>query len=351
MAKQQESNKKRQRNVEEGKLVIDISLPEPPSKKAKRLEKKKKSKTTTNKPPNPPKQESIHTKETKETPPKKNPSPSIHSIWIANLPFSTTKSTLRTFFASAGITAESITRIHLPTPSKPSNAKNKGFAYVDFTSPAEVEIALSLSETLLSGRKVLVKRASDFTGRPDEGNNKGGDEKRRDAPTSRRLFVGNLGFETTLEDLREYFGTEDCHMATFLDSGKCKGFAWVRVPSVEVAKGFVGGDGGDLLHGRKLRCEYAEDGAVRYVRRFGGGKGGDTKGERKQEGKDEWIEEVDGSKKADEMKKGKGVLNAEQKRAERRKRHDLKVAQKEVQAPSVKRTGAIVQGSGTKIVF
>jgi len=218
--------------------------------------------------------------------------------------------------------------VHMPPPVDrgpprgPVKPQNKGFAYVDFVGPAELELALALSEKLMVGRRVLIKHAKSFEGRPEP--SKDGGEKKSGAingkEPSKRIFVGNLGFDITREDLEEHFGQagqiEDVHMATFQDTGKCKGFAWVRFIELEAAeaavKGFVWKKNEDVdgdaeeaeeevksessseddeksakptkkkrkqkkqqkwfinrLHGRPIRCEFAEDAQTRYKKRYG----------------------------------------------------------------------------------
>lgn len=101
------------------------------------------------------------------------------------------------------------------------------FAYIDFQTETDVEIAVGLSEQHLDGRKLLIKSSSDYTGRPTPtlppldasalvpGGTPGGPQtlnktarrildKQKNAagPT---LFMGNLGFETTVDEIREMF--------------------------------------------------------------------------------------------------------------------------------------------------
>ena len=208
-------------------------------------------------------------------------------------------------------------RIHLPKPSRgsqqsprapSSKAQNRGFAYVDFTTPPAQKAALGLSETLLTGRKVLIKDAQSFEGRPQKSakdeiiNGSGAGSK----PPNKRIFVGNLDFDTTEEDLRRQFSRcgeiIDVFMATFEDSGFCKGFGLVTFREVEEAARAVSGwvdlpqeeeedadedalesTRGDKrnkpnkprkwwvnrLKGRNLRIEFAEDSSTRYKKRCG----------------------------------------------------------------------------------
>lgn len=232
---------KRKRDIipadDESKLEIDVNLPEPPSKKAKRKEKKEKK-------TKPPQIDS----DGEEVPSKHTPHPtpaaaastapvrSAHGIWIGNLPYSTTATSLREFFLNTGgISETDIFRVNLPLNER---KQNKGFAYVDFSTNAVQEIALSLSEKLIQGRACLIKKADSFAGRPAV-TAVAEAAKTQEKEPSKRVFVGNLGFDTTREELGEHFKqagqVDDVFLATFEDSGKCKGFGWVTFGDLEAA--------------------------------------------------------------------------------------------------------------------
>ncbi|KAH8785635.1 hypothetical protein F5883DRAFT_535661 [Diaporthe sp. PMI_573] len=260
-------SKKRKNDTEE--IEVDLSLPEPPSKKAKRLLKKGK--------PLPVKKDSDDEASDKEggagdkkdKDNKKERSP--YGVWIGNLRFSVTKHDLRDWLvenSGGSITAEHITRIKLPS-SRPKGARraeggagaaepfeNKGYAYVDFSTYDTTIAAIALSETEWHRRKLLIKDAKSFEGRPakpkpeganDAGAGADGASAEPPKPTTKKIFVGNLSFQTTEDDLHELFGTcgeiEWLKVAQFEDSGKCKGYAWVKFKEPEAAdwavKGFV----------------------------------------------------------------------------------------------------------------
>ncbi|KAL8902137.1 MAG: hypothetical protein Q9207_004856 [Kuettlingeria erythrocarpa] len=337
------SSKKRKRTIEAAELEVDVNAPEPPSKKALRKAKRAKSSVRPKdeivvdaapilakdgeEAPTVPEQELNSTAQT--LPPKR----SSHGIWIGNLPYTATKDDLSTFLTSdTNITDGMITRIHMPVPadavtSRPKiKSQNKGFAYVDFVSPETVTEALALSEKLLTGRRVLIKDAHNFDGRPEktDDNTQGtAAEKLSGKQPSKRIFVGNLTFDTDKADLEEHFSqcgeVVDVHVATFEDSGKCKGYAWITFEEIAAAqaavKGWIiqkpddddddeeeaeveenGEEGREVdtgkslkdkskkprgkkekprkwwvnkLKGRQLRMEFAEDASVRYKKRFG----------------------------------------------------------------------------------
>ena len=313
---------KRKSSVDE--IEVDLEAPEPPSKRARRAIKKGK--------PLPPKVDSDDEKpkSKSEAEEKAEKQRSEHSVWIGNLPFTATAADLRSWLVKNSgevITEEKITRIKLPTSKLPGRDKtakpeNKGFAYLDFSDLGGKVAAIALSETEYWGRRLLIKDATSYEGRPSKREDADDDDKvdgaaadgvktdpKSQRPESRKVFVGNLGFKTTEDDLRRNF--EKCgevewvKLATFEDSGKCKGYGWIVFKTPEAAawavKGFVkikekieteddfredaseDEDAGrdqkkqfktrkwwvNRIFGRDLKIELAEDDQQRYKKRFG----------------------------------------------------------------------------------
>ncbi|KAL8729172.1 MAG: hypothetical protein Q9166_004911 [cf. Caloplaca sp. 2 TL-2023] len=326
----QKHSKKRKRNAAvSDELEVDVNAPEPPSKKALRKAKKGKSpvaatSTTSTAPitnPTGDNEEAAPALKAKDSPAEQATTSkrSEHGIWIGNLAYTVTKADLRNFFTNNTDISESIiTRIHIPPPTAAASSQqrikpqNKGFAYVDFSNQDAVTKALTLSETLLTGRKVLIKDAHNFEGRPEKEDDGAKDSysKFSGKSPSKRIFVGNLTFDTEKVDLEEHFAqcgeVVAVHVATFEDSGKCKGYAWVTFAETEAAEAAVRGyvmkkavdedeeendkdeEGEEKvavsrkkkkpkdwkwwvnkLKGRQLRMEFAEDATVRYKKRFG----------------------------------------------------------------------------------
>ncbi|KXS97304.1 hypothetical protein AC578_10722 [Pseudocercospora eumusae] len=426
-----EKKRKRSAPAEEEALEIDVNLPEPPSKKAKRKEKKSKTKTKT------PKAEVAKSEETEAAVDDVHPArkaqvtvaPAVkkeetskrsdYGIWIGNLSFKTTKDALRRFLLErGGIDESSITRVHLPMNDR---LQNKGFAYIDFNSEVVLNIALTLSENLVDGRKVLIKNAKSFEGRPEK------TKADKDAaengvvsqkPPSKRVFVGNLGFDMTKDELAEHFAqagqVEDVFLATFEDSGKCKGFGWVTFADIEASTNAVRGfiwkksegqpdepseseedvkseddeeEGNakkksktkrkahkprkwfiNKVNGRLLRCEFAEDQETRYNKRFGKGAPGKSRSFAASDanaGADEdggvSVEALaadaaavrDAPKKRDpKMKK----LSKDERQDARRKQQEFKrdarkIAPGKALANAPRNVGAIVKSQGKKVTF
>ncbi|KAF8252798.1 RNA-binding domain-containing protein, partial [Wilcoxina mikolae CBS 423.85] len=287
--------KKRKRtSPSDGDLEIDVSAPEPPSKKALRKLKKhpelapKILKPTTT---------STTSTPTSEFPEHSSQARSKFGIWIGNLSFSTTPVILTDFLA--GENKDSITRINLPL----QNGRNKGFAYVDFKTESALQHALSLSESLLGGRRVLIKNAKDFSNRPSVATAESTSTAPRvganltSKPPSRILYVGNLEFSCTAEHLKSHFSfagnIQKVRLATFEDTERCKGFGFVNFEDKESVKRAMLGltpeeelvyedlEGKEevalhslrkkrgILNGRPITMEYGEDPSVRYKKRFG----------------------------------------------------------------------------------
>jgi RNA recognition motif-containing protein len=404
--------KKRKRAIvaPEDELEIDINLPEPASKKAKRKEKKEKKIKATK-----PEDGDAEKKPAAAEPPAPGQR-SEYGIWIGNLPWSATKDTLRTWFEDQGIDDKSITRLHMPPPpeekgpSRPGfKPLNKGFAYVDFLGLPELELALALSEKLMGGRKVLIKNAKSFEGRPSKSDAELA-KKAAAAPDGKeptqRIFIGNLGFDVTKDDLMEHFAQagpiEDIHMATFQDTGKCKGFAWVRFHDLESAaaavRGYIfkSGDGEDedgeedeeeeeataeeeedadnkkkssknkkkkekkrkwfinRLAGRPVRVEFAEDAQTRYKKRYGSKPAGDAprhSGPRPNYGERDGGDQAAGEGAPDRRAPRK--MDADARQAMRRQRHvDARnVAPGKALATAQRASTAIVKAAGKKTTF
>lgn len=88
----------------------------------------------------------------------------------------------------------------------------------------------------------------------------------------KKLFVGNLSFDTSNADLAEHFGQagtcESASVVTDRDSGRSRGFGFVEMASADEAKNAITQLDGKELHGRKLNVSEARD------RNAGGGGGG-----------------------------------------------------------------------------
>jgi RNA recognition motif-containing protein len=383
-----EPSRKRKRGAEVAEEIeIDISLPEPLSKKA--LRKSKKPKPAVNPDVSPfgatAPEEKVADADSKPA------ARSAWAVWIGNLPWTATKLELRDFFMkNAELSESQITRVHMPAPPAQPESKyprpkqhNKGFAYVDFSSQEALDAALKLSEQIFGGRAVLIKNSQSFEGRPAAEDRV--DKSNTGKPPSKRVFVGNLGFDVTKEDLEKHYTrvgrVADIHMATFEDSGNCKGFAWVTFQDIKAAEAAVRGwklllpedekasdaretspaEGNEAdppkdkrkgpkkpkkitvnrLGERLLRCEFAEDPSVRYKKRFG-------KDREQPEGAEN---NEDGKSKPDKvgMENSSHDRRREARKAGKVDARTIRPGAAHMNAPRA--SASIVEGKGKKISF
>jgi len=92
---------------------------------------------------------------------------------------------------------------------------------------------------------------------------------------SKKLFVGNLSFQTTESDISSAFepygSVESVSIITDRDSGRSKGFGFVVMGEEEAADKAIAGLNGSQLDGRALTVNEAKP---MVKRDFGGGGGG-----------------------------------------------------------------------------
>lgn len=94
-----------------------------------------------------------------------------------------------------------------------------------------------------------------------------------------RLYVGNLSFKTSEEDLRQLFGNygdvESVNIITERETGRSKGFAFIDMPNDKQAKEAIIALNGSEFGGRTLKVSEAKPQERREGRRraFGGGRG------------------------------------------------------------------------------
>lgn len=89
----------------------------------------------------------------------------------------------------------------------------------------------------------------------------------------KRLYVGNLSYDTTEDDLRAAFGADgrtvtDVHIVADRDTGRPRGFAFVEMATDQEAQAAIEAMDGADLDGRNLKVNEAQE------RQTGGGRGG-----------------------------------------------------------------------------
>ncbi|POY73589.1 hypothetical protein BMF94_3122 [Rhodotorula taiwanensis] len=277
------------------------------------------------------------------------PARSAHGVWVGNLNFATHPRELLAWFAERGI--NDVTRINMPG-GKRSHENNRGFAYLDFPGVAEVQIAVGLSEQHLDGRKLLIKDSSDFTGRPAAStstaadshipsgsvksviatldpsalerpyqsaastsagaaapNGEGADAapslnrtarkilSRQRNPAGPTLFIGNLGFETVSDDIRDMFDRNQRRASEWAPGGNSD----EKAKKGKKGKGKQGEDGADSEGEAAGSDDEAESDAEAGGESEAEDENGEEEEERDEAGK--------GGKKSKKDKKDRGPLD------------------------------------------
>jgi RNA recognition motif-containing protein len=102
-----------------------------------------------------------------------------------------------------------------------------------------------------------------------------------------RLYVGNLPFSATADDVRAAFEgvgeVSDVHLVVDRETGRARGFAFVTMGTDEAAQHAIAQLNGALVGGRPLRVNEAED---RPRGGEGGGGRGGRRGDRRRDNDD-----------------------------------------------------------------
>jgi len=95
-----------------------------------------------------------------------------------------------------------------------------------------------------------------------------------------KLYVGNLPFEITEDELVNLFGqygtVESCNIITDRNTGQCKGFAFIEMSSKKEGEAAIEGLNETDLNGRTIKVNLPREKEHRNNRgpRTGGGGGG-----------------------------------------------------------------------------
>ena len=161
------------------------------------------------------------------------------TAYVGNLPYSATEEQIRELFEAYG----TVKRIYLPTDR--NTGRPKGFGFV----------TLGSREEMLAATKALDQ--SSFLGRiiySNESVPKGQPLRRRDVATN-KLYVSNISFQTTKEDLTSHFGqwgtVLDVYIPLDRDTGDPRGFSFVTLTKEGAEKALEEGNG-SKLNGRTL---------------------------------------------------------------------------------------------------
>ncbi|XP_072294123.1 nucleolin isoform X2 [Eucyclogobius newberryi] len=180
----------------------------------------------------------------KETPPaKKAKTEEGLCLFIGNLDsnkdFDELKASLKKFFSKNDI---EVAEVRL--------GGSKKFGYVDFESEEDLQKALELNGKKLMGQELKIDRA-----RSKETSQEG--RKERD---SRTLFVKNLSFNVTIDELKEVFeDSVDVRLPQGTTGGSNRGIAYIEFKSEAEAEKMLEQAQGTEIQGRAIVVDYVGD--------------------------------------------------------------------------------------------
>ena len=95
---------------------------------------------------------------------------------------------------------------------------------------------------------------------------------------STKLYVGNLSFDTSAQDLEQIFGESGTVQSASIiedrETGRSRGFAFVEMASAEEAKAAISALDGKEVGGRNLKVNEAKPRESNGGGGGGGGRGG-----------------------------------------------------------------------------
>lgn len=149
------------------------------------------------------------------------------------------------------------------------------FAYVEFATPEGAQAALALAGKEIDGRAIRVDLSE---GRAKKENKPFDKPGQAQGEASDTLFIGNLSFQASEDDIRSAFA--ECgeiisiRLPTDRETGQPKGFGYIQFSSIDEAKAAIAWNGSDL-GGRPCRLDFA---GKKPERSEGGGGGGFGRG-------------------------------------------------------------------------
>ena len=192
---------------------------------------------------------------------------------MRNIGFNTTQEELADFFQKYGDVEES------KICTDKNTGKSKVFGFLKFYEKKSAVAAMNDADNIVVGGRNLQIRYSNDKNGPIKGGNGDNNEKR--GPSSEfGIFVGNISYKCTENDLKKFF--KDCGKVVDVrlakkPDGKLKGFAHVDFETKEAVDKAVEKNGQEL-QGRALKVDKSERKGGAGGNNNRGGKGGRGRG-------------------------------------------------------------------------
>ncbi|KAK4284129.1 hypothetical protein QN277_001001 [Acacia crassicarpa] len=246
----QKKSRKRKRKAEDSTVENGTVKDAKKSKKKKRDKRKKKNnkkaKTDQEKDANPGDEKLEASELTKSNGREQNVDVPT-KVYVGGIPYYSTEDDIQSYFEGCG----TITEIDCMT--FPETGKFRGIALINFKTEAAAKRALALDGSDMGGLFLKIQpykttrtvKASDFAPKPVEGYN--------------RIYVGNLSWNTTEDQLRSLFlscSISSIRLGMDKETGEFRGYAHVDFTDSQSVKAAVALDQ-KVMHGRPVRITCA----------------------------------------------------------------------------------------------
>ena len=177
-------------------------------------------------------------------------------VFVGNLSWNVSWQDLKDHMRSAGNV------VYCDVMMEDGTGRSKGCGIVEFETAAEAQQAIdTLTDTDLNGRNIWIRED-----REDRGPNRasaaaqvqggGGAAVQVNHLAGRQLYVGNLSFDTTWQDLKDHFNIEDCPVQRAEvgqhPDGRSKGWGTIRYATPDHANAAIENLNGTELDGRVI---------------------------------------------------------------------------------------------------
>ncbi|KAJ6819965.1 RNA-binding protein 39-like [Iris pallida] len=187
--------------------------------------------------------------------PEADPERDQRTVFAYQMPLKATERDVYEFFSKAGKVRD--VRLIMDRNSR----RSKGVGYIEFYDAMSVPMAIALSGHQLLGQPVMVK-PSEAEKNLVQSTATGGSGA-TGAGANRKIYVGNLHFNITEDQLRQVFEpfgpVELVQLPLDIETGQCKGYGFIQFAQVEHAKAAQSLNGKLDIAGRIIKVSAVTD--------------------------------------------------------------------------------------------
>ncbi|XXG65145.1 hypothetical protein AAC387_Pa05g2923 [Persea americana] len=189
--------------------------------------------------------------------PEVDPERDQRTVFAYQMPLKANEKDVYDFFSKAGKVRD--VRLIMDRNSR----RSKGVGYIEFYDAMSVPMAIALSGHQLMGQPVMVKPSEAEKNLVQSTASAGGSSGLTGPGVARKLYVGNLHFNMTEDQLRQVFEpfgpVEQVQLPTDMETGQCKGFGFVQFAHLEHAKAAQSLNGKLDIAGRVIKVSAVTD--------------------------------------------------------------------------------------------